>query len=309
MTDTQAPDADPTGGDSPLSTLDLNRTPLGGNPFNLDPPDPANPNLDAGQVLYHMALGARPEDFHPLLQPMAQGYGILLQPQPPMGPGLLGSLDDIRRAVGQAPADAQAQTLDAATANPQGGIGGDQNAPSQDYGDQTYMDDSGASQMHDDEAAGAQRLKDAQDAALANPKYRPSPDSGTSHCNEATYDIAQRTGANTAPLGDGRAYLANTQVRNLEAAAKTPGSGSRKVELNEAQGYANQGRTTVLGWIDPAGGHGHTVTVRADANGLALNPTLAQVGGRNPGNGEYTFRQSFGPSKRGAVGAYVYVGN
>ena len=171
------------------------------------------------------------------------------------------------------------------------------------------MDDSGASQMHDDEAAGAQRLKDAQDAALANPKYRPSPDSGTSHCNEATYDIAQRTGANTAPLGDGRAYLANTQVRNLEAAAKTPGSGSRKVELNEAQGYANQGRTTVLGWIDPAGGHGHTVTVRADANGLALNPTLAQVGGRNPGNGEYTFRQSFGPSKRGAVGAYVYVGN
>lgn len=88
MTDIQAPDADPTGGDSPLSTLDLNRTPLGPAPFNIDPPDPTDPAMGGGKVIYHMLLDAKPEDFHPFVQPLAQGYAALLQPQPPMGPGL-----------------------------------------------------------------------------------------------------------------------------------------------------------------------------------------------------------------------------
>jgi hypothetical protein len=83
--------------DSALSTLDLKRTPLNGSPF--DPPDPNNSRLDIGQVLYHLAAGARPEDFHPAVQPLAQGLNIAFQPEPPMGPGLLGSLDDIRAAL------------------------------------------------------------------------------------------------------------------------------------------------------------------------------------------------------------------
>lgn len=109
-----------------IDGVDLSRTPLAGDPFNgsaYDPgalrvelygnavdrnpyfPDPNDPTLDGGQVLYHMAFGAKPEDFHPALQPLAQGYSVALQLPPSMGPGLLGSLDDIRAAIASSPAD------------------------------------------------------------------------------------------------------------------------------------------------------------------------------------------------------------
>lgn len=104
MTDLPGSDDAPVVDDSPLATVDMNRTPLGGDPFNPGPPDPANPNLDGGQVLYHMALGALPQDFHPALQPLAQGYGVAFQPPPAKTPGLLGSLDDIQTAIAAAPA-------------------------------------------------------------------------------------------------------------------------------------------------------------------------------------------------------------
>jgi hypothetical protein len=115
--------------------VDLNRTPMAGDPFSpstsgYDPsalridiygnpvdrtpyfPDPDNPHLDMGQVLYHMAMGAKPEDFHPAVQPLAQGFSIAFQPKPPMGPGLLGSLDDIRAAIASAPGGTDAPNGD-----------------------------------------------------------------------------------------------------------------------------------------------------------------------------------------------------
>lgn len=111
--------------DTPPDGVDLHRTPLAGNPFNpaasgYDPsafrvdlygnrvdrnpyfPDPNNPNLDMGQVLYHMAFGAKPEDFHPFLRPLAHGFSIAFQPQPKV-PGLLGSLEVIRAAAQASP--------------------------------------------------------------------------------------------------------------------------------------------------------------------------------------------------------------
>jgi hypothetical protein len=114
---------------TPTDGVDLNRTPLAGaafgssasgydpsalrvdlygNPVDRNPyfPDPNNPNLDMGQVLYHMAFGAKPEDFHPALQPLARGFSIAFQPKPPLGPGLLGSAADIRAAVASKPAEA-----------------------------------------------------------------------------------------------------------------------------------------------------------------------------------------------------------
>jgi hypothetical protein len=97
--------AGPTASDADPNTLslDLNRTPLVGRPFSFDPPDPNNPRLDIGQVLYHLAAGARPEDFHPAVQPLAQGLSIGFEPKPPLGPGLLGSAEDIRQAIAAVP--------------------------------------------------------------------------------------------------------------------------------------------------------------------------------------------------------------
>lgn len=107
MPDLPGSDDAPVADDSPFATVDLNRTPLRGDPFNPDPPDPANANLDGGQVLYHMALGAQPEDFHPALQPLAQGYGVAFEPKMASGPNLLGWPDAIRQAIGQAPPASQ----------------------------------------------------------------------------------------------------------------------------------------------------------------------------------------------------------
>ncbi|MEI9890475.1 MAG: hypothetical protein WDN45_07615 [Caulobacteraceae bacterium] len=108
--DAETPDAGSYA--SPFASIDLNRTPLAGGLPNIDPPDPANPHLDGGQVLYHMALGAKPEDFHPALQPLAQGYSIAFQPKPEMGPGLLGSLEDIRNSITAGAPDPDGQAGD-----------------------------------------------------------------------------------------------------------------------------------------------------------------------------------------------------
>jgi hypothetical protein len=110
MSDIQSPDADPNAGDSGFGTVDLTRTPLTSNPFA---PDPTDPTLDGGQALYHMAFGAQPEDFHPALQPLAQGHSLLFQPQPPKAPGLLGSLENIRSAIAASPDDREPSEQDA----------------------------------------------------------------------------------------------------------------------------------------------------------------------------------------------------
>ncbi len=96
MPDPLVVDAGPDDGDSAFATIDLNRTPLDRSPFAPNPNDHAT---GGGEVLYQMAFGAKPEDFHPTLQPLAQGYSLLFQPQQAQGPGLLGSLDDIRQAT------------------------------------------------------------------------------------------------------------------------------------------------------------------------------------------------------------------
>jgi hypothetical protein len=98
MTNPPLPDADIDGNDSAFGTL--------------VPNDSAS--SAAGQVLYHLAFGAQPEDFHPALQPLAAGFSPLFRPQPPQGPGLLGSLDDIRSAIGASEDDDPAfEALDA----------------------------------------------------------------------------------------------------------------------------------------------------------------------------------------------------
>ena len=92
MTDASPSDLPETGDAAPQTGMDLVRANPSDNPFKLDP---ANPNLDGGQVLYHLAFGAKPEDFHPNVQHIAQHYALAFQPQPKL-PGLLGTADQIR---------------------------------------------------------------------------------------------------------------------------------------------------------------------------------------------------------------------
>jgi hypothetical protein len=107
----------------------------------------------------------------------------------------------------------------------------------------------------------------------------------------------------------GTAALANVQAQQLAAAAARPGSGWRKIDQGEAQGYANQGRMVVMGWIDPTGGNGHTVTVMPDSKGDAGNPTMAQIGGNPYGNGRMPLSKAIGRTKWRDVGTYAYEGN
>lgn len=161
----------------------------------------------------------------------------------------------------------------------------------------------------DDPYERVRRLTIAQKAVLADRRYAPNFQKGISYCNQATYDIARRMGVDLAPFESqpGTAALANVQAQQLAAAAARPGSGWRKIGQGEAQGYANQGRMVVMGWVDPTGGHGHTVTVMPDSKGDAHNPTMAQVGGN--GNGRKTLGWAISSKKWPNVGTYVYEGN
>ena len=131
---------------------------------------------------------------------------------------------------------------------------------------------------------------------------------GVSHCNQSTCSIANAVGADASPLGNSKgAYSANDQVRNLEKASQDDESGWRKINLSDAQKYANDGSLVIIGL--QSSGHGHTVTVRPDpANGNSNNPSLAQVGGLSTGNGPLTFRQTFRQSDRSRVEVFVYTG-
>jgi hypothetical protein len=132
---------------------------------------------------------------------------------------------------------------------------------------------------------------------MSDPNLQPGAHGAPSHCSEATCQIAHSVGADTTPLGPatGGFYNANTQVKNLANAAATPGSGWQKTDIGSAQGMANQGKLVVIGWTNPSGGSGHTVTVMADPSNTkgATNPKVAQVGGSTVGVPATTWVASF----------------
>ena len=182
------------------------------------------------------------------------------------------------------------------------------NSQSETNSSQSVADQQTAQQQEGDQT---QTLTDAQDAAISNPNLQPGAHGAASHCSEATCQIAHAVGANTAPLGPSRGgfYQANKQVANLAQAASTSGSGWHATDLGSAQQLANQGQLVIIGWINPSGGSGHTVSVMSDPSNphAATNPTVAQVGG-SAGNGRMPFRNAFGADKRGQVQIYVYTG-
>jgi RHS repeat-associated protein len=153
-------------------------------------------------------------------------------------------------------------------------------------------------------------LQTAQSSAMTDPNLQPGRLGAASHCREATCQIARAMNVDSTPLGpeSGGFYNANTQVANLAAVAATQGTEWHQIGIGEAQGYANLGNVVIIGWANPGGGSGHTVTVTPDFNNknAATNPTVAQVGG-STGNGTMSFRNAFGADKRGSVKVYVYI--
>ena len=156
----------------------------------------------------------------------------------------------------------------------------------------------------------------AQTNAIANPNYQPNAggDSAT-HCNEATYDVAQATGVRSSvylgdrPRGE---VSANAAFATLAAGSSSPAGvpvrGGR-VELSgeQAQSMANQGWTVFAGWFNPeSGGHGHIASVASSTGDYdpAQGPMVANAGPEGFMGGMST-RQAFGRAyERGEVHFY-----
>ena len=75
---------------SPYGWIDLNH-PGWGEDLYAGGASP-DPGKVLGRLTYHMALGAKPEDFHPNLRPLAETVGMMLQPEWKPTMGILGDL-------------------------------------------------------------------------------------------------------------------------------------------------------------------------------------------------------------------------
>lgn len=126
-------------------------------------------------------------------------------------------------------------------------------------------------------------LADAQKAARENPANAPTGERGTpgrtTHCNQATCQIVEATGAPTNGLesATGTPNLANTDAKTLP---NSPDWG--KVDPQTAQNLATLG-VTVLG-VRPEDPHGHIVTVApemlpGDQNVQKYGPLINNIGG------------------------------
>lgn len=110
--------------------------------------------------------------------------------------------------------------------------------------------------------------------ALGSPAFQPT--AGTTHCNQATLNVATDMGAPLGPLtdSDGSALTANEMAAN----SAKPGSGYREVTGTDGQALANKGIVVIAALA--ADGHGHVATLRPNPNGGKW-PLVANVGIRN----------------------------
>ena len=125
-----------------------------------------------------------------------------------------------------------------------------------------------------------QSLVNAQNAAMANPKFAPNtPSPGVTHCSESSFFVAQQVGAKTDGIlgARGENFDANTQIQNLA----NPANGYAAVTPDQAQDLANQGIVAFATQVREP--HGHIASVRPQGvsgdNPTGLTgPLLANVG-------------------------------
>ncbi len=128
------------------------------------------------------------------------------------------------------------------------------------------------------------QLAGAQEAARNNPANAPTGERGTpertTHCNQATCQIATATNAPTGALLDPKTGLPNLANTDAKTLANSPDWG--KVDPQTAQDLATLG-VTVLG-VRPEDPHGHIVTVApemlpGDQNVQKYGPLINNIGG------------------------------
>ncbi len=148
-------------------------------------------------------------------------------------------------------------------------------------------------------AENADRLVEAQNAAMDNPSYQPNAGGqGATHCNQATYDIAAATGMRNSTYLDRPRdnSLANTSAAVLAAGPSAPSGvpipgGRVEISATAAQRMANEGWTVIAAYFNSNAvfdrktgkwepGHGHLATVRPSDQPYdpAQGPLLANVG-------------------------------
>lgn len=124
-------------------------------------------------------------------------------------------------------------------------------------------------------ANGTQQLIAAQDSARQDPNLQPNtPTPGTTHCNQATFDIARAVGAPVGPLSDGHGgpALADTIVDNLKSSDLY-----KPVSSQAAQSLANQGNLVIAAQPNPVG-HGHVATVKPGPDNQGSDPMMNNIG-------------------------------
>ena len=115
-------------------------------------------------------------------------------------------------------------------------------------------------------------LIDAIAEAYDNPNYKPK--SGITHCNQGVQYICEKMGYNKF---DG--MLANEMVNTMRASLEWA-----IIKVEDAQGYANEGRLVIAGQQNEP--HGHVVIIRpgvADhsAKWGVLSPKVVNIGADN----------------------------
>jgi RHS repeat-associated protein len=140
-------------------------------------------------------------------------------------------------------------------------------------------------------------LMDRQDAAMHDPKFKPSREA--THCNQATFCVATSVGAQTQGfLDDHGDPLMADQIRAMMA---NPANGYIEVTAAQAQAFGDRGEVAYVT------GPGHIATIRPDVDRdfktyPGRGPLIANVGKKN---GVFRVNWVFKEEERKQVKYYI----
>jgi hypothetical protein len=140
-------------------------------------------------------------------------------------------------------------------------------------------------------SAQIETLMESQQNVISNPLYQQGSTgpcnyggatSETTWCNQATFEVAEKTNSGLASAMYGTHKYdtnANVAAQNLQYYANNPNSSIQEINGSQAQNLANSGYTVIAAYENTRGGSGHLSTVAPgyDYN-ASSGPVLANVG-------------------------------